>query len=398
MSEFSAEHSDQRLIGAPPGYVGYDVGGELTNAIREKPFSVVLFDEIEKAHPRILDKFLQVLDDGVLTSGAATACTSPRRSSSSPPTSASTAPSPTARGSPTSRRRRLRRRRTASGRRSAGTSRMVLNRPEILNRIGDNVLVFDFIRPASPRRSSTGMDGGSPTWLRRQGILDLRFPGRERAPAPLPRRPVERRPRHPQQGRVPPAQPAGPRAVRLGRRPGAAPDARGRADARAASPSLLPRGRRAGRRHERRDRVACRGSTSPSPRSVPAAGSAVWFQGCSVRCLGCVSLDTWAPGRGATTVERVLDAIAPFLAEADGLTVSGGEPFDQPEALRALLRGVAVAPTRATSWSTRATPSRRSSRPSAMRGLVDAVVADPYLEDGHRRSRLRGSDNQRLAS
>ncbi len=57
MSEFSAEHSDQRLIGAPPGYVGYDVGGELTNAIREKPFSVLLFDEIEKAHPRILDKF-----------------------------------------------------------------------------------------------------------------------------------------------------------------------------------------------------------------------------------------------------------------------------------------------------------------------------------------------------
>ncbi|MGC8073694.1 AAA family ATPase, partial [Salmonella enterica] len=51
MSEFSAEHADQRLIGAPPGYVGYDVGGELTNAIREKPFSVVLFDEIEKAHP-----------------------------------------------------------------------------------------------------------------------------------------------------------------------------------------------------------------------------------------------------------------------------------------------------------------------------------------------------------
>ena len=69
MSEFSAEHADQRLIGAPPGYVGYDTGGELTNAIRERPFSVVLFDEIEKAHPRILDKFLQVLDDGVLTSG-----------------------------------------------------------------------------------------------------------------------------------------------------------------------------------------------------------------------------------------------------------------------------------------------------------------------------------------
>ncbi|HBR54748.1 MAG TPA: ATPase [Flavobacteriaceae bacterium] len=69
MSEFSAEHASQRLIGAPPGYIGYDVGGELTNAVREKPFSVVLFDEIEKAHPRILDKFLQILDDGVLTSG-----------------------------------------------------------------------------------------------------------------------------------------------------------------------------------------------------------------------------------------------------------------------------------------------------------------------------------------
>ena len=69
MSEFSAEHADQRLIGAPPGYVGYDSGGELTNAIKERPFSVVLFDEIEKAHPRILDKFLQILDDGVLTSG-----------------------------------------------------------------------------------------------------------------------------------------------------------------------------------------------------------------------------------------------------------------------------------------------------------------------------------------
>lgn len=69
MSEFSAEHADQRLLGAPPGYVGYDAGGELTNAIKERPFSVVLFDEIEKAHPRLLDKFLQLLDDGVLTSG-----------------------------------------------------------------------------------------------------------------------------------------------------------------------------------------------------------------------------------------------------------------------------------------------------------------------------------------
>jgi hypothetical protein len=69
MSEFSAEHADQRLLGAPPGYVGYDAGGELTNAVKSRPFSVILFDEIEKAHPRLLDKFLQLLDDGVLTSG-----------------------------------------------------------------------------------------------------------------------------------------------------------------------------------------------------------------------------------------------------------------------------------------------------------------------------------------
>ena len=63
------EHSDQRLIGAPPGYVGFEEGGQLTNAIRERPFSVLLFDEIEKAHPRILDKFLQILEDGRLTDG-----------------------------------------------------------------------------------------------------------------------------------------------------------------------------------------------------------------------------------------------------------------------------------------------------------------------------------------
>jgi len=148
MSEFSAEHSDQRLIGAPPGYVGYDVGGELTNAVRERPFSVVLFDEIEKAHPRILDKFLQILDDGVLTSGrgdrvyfseALIIFTSNLGIYSN----------------------------SADGGRVAVVSpeqpfdvvkervrteienhfKLVLNRPEILNRFGENIIVFDFIRP-----------------------------------------------------------------------------------------------------------------------------------------------------------------------------------------------------------------------------------------------------------
>ena len=67
MSEYGHEHSDQRLLGAPPGYVGYDAGGELTNAVKQHPFSILLFDEIEKAHPSILDKFLQILDDGRMT-------------------------------------------------------------------------------------------------------------------------------------------------------------------------------------------------------------------------------------------------------------------------------------------------------------------------------------------
>lgn len=67
MSEYSQSHSDQRLLGAPPGYVGYDAGGELTNAVKAKPFSILLFDEIEKANPTILDKFLQILDDGRMT-------------------------------------------------------------------------------------------------------------------------------------------------------------------------------------------------------------------------------------------------------------------------------------------------------------------------------------------
>ena len=69
MSEFGQEHSDQKLLGAPPGYIGYEEGGQLTNKIKESPFSVLLFDEIEKAHPKILDKFLQILDDGRMTDG-----------------------------------------------------------------------------------------------------------------------------------------------------------------------------------------------------------------------------------------------------------------------------------------------------------------------------------------
>ncbi len=147
MSEFSAEHADQRLIGAPPGYVGYDVGGELTNAIREKPFSVVLFDEIEKAHPRILDKFLQILDDGVLTSGRGdrvyfsealivfTSNLGIYRQGEHGERVANVLP-----GEPFGQVQ------SKVHDEIDRHFKLVLNRPEILNRIGENIIVFDFIR------------------------------------------------------------------------------------------------------------------------------------------------------------------------------------------------------------------------------------------------------------
>ena len=148
MSEFSAEHSDQRLIGAPPGYVGYDVGGELTNAMREKPFAVVLFDEIEKAHPRILDKFLQVLDDGVLTSGRGdrvyfseafivfTSNLGIYRTDAD----GKRVLNVSAEAGLDDIRKRVRAE-------IEHHFKVALNRPEILNRIGENIVVFDFIRP-----------------------------------------------------------------------------------------------------------------------------------------------------------------------------------------------------------------------------------------------------------
>src|SRR5881398_366728 len=69
MSEFMEKHSVARLIGAPPGYVGYEGGGYLTEAVRRKPYSVILLDEVEKAHPDVFNVLLQVLDDGRMTDG-----------------------------------------------------------------------------------------------------------------------------------------------------------------------------------------------------------------------------------------------------------------------------------------------------------------------------------------
>lgn len=148
MSEYSQSHSDQKLLGAPPGYVGYEAGGQLTNAIKNKPFSILLFDEIEKAHPTILDKFLQILEDGRMTDGQGqtvyfSECIIIFTSNLGIYT------------------------RDAMGERTANVSmemdysevssrvreaieqyfKLELGRPEILNRIGENIVVFDFIRP-----------------------------------------------------------------------------------------------------------------------------------------------------------------------------------------------------------------------------------------------------------
>jgi hypothetical protein len=147
MSEFSAEHADQRLIGAPPGYIGYDAGGELTNAIREKPFSVVLFDEIEKAHPRILDKFLQVLDDGVLTSGRGDRVYFSEAfivfTSNLGIYKLSDSGRPIANVTPDDALPEVQRKVSGEIERYFNH---VLNRPEILNRLGKNIIVFDWIR------------------------------------------------------------------------------------------------------------------------------------------------------------------------------------------------------------------------------------------------------------
>ena len=149
MSEFAEEHTGARLLGAPPGYIGFDAGGELTDAVRARPFSLILFDEIEKAHPRILDKFLQILEDGRLTDGRGETAYfseaiivftsnlgiyvedgSGGRVQNVQPGDPYETVEARVRGA------------------IADHFKFRLSRPEILNRIGDNIVVFNFIAPA----------------------------------------------------------------------------------------------------------------------------------------------------------------------------------------------------------------------------------------------------------
>ena len=147
MSEFATEQAGERLTGAPPGYIGYDAGGELVNAVRERPFSVVLFDEIEKAHGRILDRLLQILDAGRLTDsrGSTVHFTECLIMLTSNLGVQRTGPEGEriANVTPDDSRETVEARVTSA---VEHTLRFELGRPELLNRIGENVIVFDFIR------------------------------------------------------------------------------------------------------------------------------------------------------------------------------------------------------------------------------------------------------------
>ncbi len=142
MSEYSQSHSDQRLLGAPPGYVGYEAGGQLTNAVRQNPFSILLFDEIEKAAPSIMDKFLQILEDGRMTDGQGNTVYfsesiiifTSNLGMTVDGVENVTMDMPYE---------------EVSQRVKAAIEnhfKLTLGRPEILNRIGENVVVYDFIR------------------------------------------------------------------------------------------------------------------------------------------------------------------------------------------------------------------------------------------------------------
>ena len=147
MSEYGQSHSDQKLLGAPPGYVGYEAGGQLTNAVKNNPFSILLFDEIEKAHPSILDKFLQILEDGRMTDGQGNTVYFSE-------TIIIFTSNLGIYGIDSNGERTLRVTQQMPYEEVQKSVRkgieeyfkLQLGRPEILNRIGENIVVFDFIR------------------------------------------------------------------------------------------------------------------------------------------------------------------------------------------------------------------------------------------------------------
>lgn len=128
----------------------------------------------------------------------------------------------------------------------------------------------------------------------------------------------------------------------------------------------------------------------------PGRRIGIWFQGCSIRCRGCVSVDTWSFESGETSVAAVVDALSPWALEANGVTISGGEPFDQPEALAELLEAVRMRVHGDVLVFTGYPYDRVAPWLTLHPELVDALVTDPYDPDVPQTLALRGSDNQRL--
>jgi len=128
----------------------------------------------------------------------------------------------------------------------------------------------------------------------------------------------------------------------------------------------------------------------------PGRRIGIWFQGCSLHCSGCISADTWTTNQGKTTVQDVLAHLAPWLPCAEGITISGGEPFEQPGALVSLLHALrAQTPIDILAYSGH--PAELIA-PTLVQssGLIDALISDPFeINTPHSRP-LRGSDNQRL--
>jgi anaerobic ribonucleoside-triphosphate reductase activating protein len=128
----------------------------------------------------------------------------------------------------------------------------------------------------------------------------------------------------------------------------------------------------------------------------PGARLGIWFQGCSIRCPGCVSMDTWVEGQHVATLAKVKEALLPFLALSDGVTISGGEPFDQPEALLAVLQWLRDVHSGDLFVYTGYTYEALKQPLLAFDGLIDALMTDPFRQDIRQTLALRGSDNQRL--
>ena len=129
----------------------------------------------------------------------------------------------------------------------------------------------------------------------------------------------------------------------------------------------------------------------------PGRRIGIWFQGCSIRCPGCISADTWGPGHRRLSLEQLLEQITPWLQEAEGITISGGEPFDQFDALRSLLEGLRRLSKLDILVYSGYSLEQLDESLLQTNGLIDALISDPYIEALSQTMALRGSDNQRLS-